>query len=1085
VECSRPSSRGDAEGGDFKHDGGATGEAARAKLVLEMPGRYAVVGDCGHGSQAWVFAVRDTLLGRDVAMKSLHGVRDGSGQTADSTGHLRSVRRFLREIQIAGRLMHPNIVHLYDAGRRADGALYYTMPLVRGRTLDQALSEAPDAAARRAHLGQFLALCNGIAFAHSRGVIHRDIKPSNVMLGEFGETLILDWGLATETDRVEPVAVDGEVLESSAPERTVAGMLLGTPSYMSPEQAGGRVDEVDERSDIWGLGAVLYHILTGGPPHQGQTASEIVAKAQCDPVAPIRMTRKDAPPELAAIAEKALARDKQDRYASAKQMADDVNAYMTGERVQAHQYGTWQLLRRIAARHKAVATASVLVFVALVVSTVVTSASYRREQIARSREAVARIEEREARVDAQMRLSRALIMRTQQELDMQAPLAARVFAAAALQTIPGNPNGGSFDPLDAERYPESRRLLVEAASQMAATERRTVRALLKTWQLGHPLQGLAVAQNGAVIATFGAEQGVEIWRNEVDRWRKSDTTAADLPLSVALSPSGRLVATGGRDGRIVLREVATGSVVRRLFGHEDTVRALVFTPAGRTLVSGARDGTLRFWDVESGTLQAKLNVQHPVMSIAVAPDGKTLATAGRDGVVGIWEKESRRRLASIRATTGVLEAVAFSADGRFVAAGGVDKTARVWDWRREELVGTMEGHGESVVKISYSPLGRHIATLSRDGIVRLWDAASYSLSFASVDSGAMVDVAFVSEPERLVTCAARGAVQLWELERGDAPSVLRGHRGIVFATQYSPDGLQIASGGADSTVRLWDARTGQLERTLTGHQQSVFRVEYSPDGRLIASVSRDRTARIWNVTTGRVTQEWADESAVYGLAISPNGETVATSTTEGKVMLRPMAGGEGKTLQQPAAVFALAYSPNGERLASAGGDGVVRILNALDGETVQSYKAHSDLISDLVFSPRGHQLATAGKDAVARIWEAETGALVHELREHEQWVNMLAYSRDGQWLATTGDDRKTILWRTSNWEPELYIRGASAMNEPSFSTDGKTLAIGETDGIPLTTLDLAVRNVDPTQLLEEAQRISGLRLDGFALRPLP
>jgi serine/threonine-protein kinase len=236
--------------------------------------RYTSMNLHARGGQALIFKAYDQRIGREVAIKEF--VPDDESQTSTPTV------RFLREARVTGQLEHPNIVPVHELDRRPDGTLYYIMRFVRGKTLAQRLMECRTIADRMKYLGAFWDACNAIAFAHNNEVVHRDIKPQNVMVGEFGETVVVDWGIAKVRGKSDLRAgdlLDDQRLLHLAPDgKTAVGTAIGTPSYMSPEQAGGDIDEIDERSDVWGLGAMLYEILTGRPPYDGLDNTEILVK---------------------------------------------------------------------------------------------------------------------------------------------------------------------------------------------------------------------------------------------------------------------------------------------------------------------------------------------------------------------------------------------------------------------------------------------------------------------------------------------------------------------------------------------------------------------------------------------------------------------------------------------------------------------------------------------------------------------------------------------------------------------------------------------------------------------------------------
>ena len=311
-----------------------------------------------------ILVVRDEHLGRDVALKELLAAHHpGPGQPAAAPSGVTPPvsARFLREARVTGQLEHPSIVPVYELGRRPDGHLYYTMKLVRGRTLTHALAATSSRGQRLALLPHFVDLCQAMAYAHSRGVIHRDLKPANVMIGEFGETVVIDWGLAKVRGQSDIHAHElgrahrtVELDDETGAARTVVGEALGTPKYMSPEQARGAADLIDERSDVYALGAVLYELLTGQPPFAWARGSskEILDLVINDAPVPVTDLDPQTPPELAAICGRAMAREPARRYQSAHDLADEVQRFLSGAVVEAYEYRLGEHLRRILRRHR-------------------------------------------------------------------------------------------------------------------------------------------------------------------------------------------------------------------------------------------------------------------------------------------------------------------------------------------------------------------------------------------------------------------------------------------------------------------------------------------------------------------------------------------------------------------------------------------------------------------------------------------------------------------------------------------------------------------------------------------------------------
>jgi serine/threonine protein kinase len=328
----------------------------------EMAGRYQRIREYGRGGMGRVMLVHDSVLARDIALKEL-----AIGQTGDSMldgvqesqASAPMVARFLQEARITGQLEHPGIVPVYELGHRSDGTVYYTMKLVRGRTLSECIRAATTLQERLALLPHFVNLCQAIAYAHSRGVLHRDIKPGNVMLGEFGETVVLDWGLAKPKEWDEVALGDAPKLSGggensgklrlgaeSSSGKTAYGEALGTPAYMAPEQASGDLDRIDERSDVYSLGMVLFELLAGRLPFEGEGIQQLLARAITGDMPHIHKFEPKVPMDLAAICRRALSKEPARRYQSAKNLADEVQRFLSGALVEAYTYSWRERMRR-------------------------------------------------------------------------------------------------------------------------------------------------------------------------------------------------------------------------------------------------------------------------------------------------------------------------------------------------------------------------------------------------------------------------------------------------------------------------------------------------------------------------------------------------------------------------------------------------------------------------------------------------------------------------------------------------------------------------------------------------------------------
>jgi len=342
----------------------ASDSDAEGRIPPEREGQYARLGEIGRGGQSVVLRALDRFIGREVAIKELlPGSTEKLTPSASPIG-----ARFLREVRLTAQLDHPGIVPVHELAQRPDGTLFCAEKLIRGETLKVRLARCTALSQRLGLLPHLIDACHAIAYAHSRGVIHRDLKPSNIMVGPYGETVVVDWGLAKRRGEVEERPSAPSLGAHLDPGLTVAGVALGTPSYMSPEQARGAIGEIAERSDVFSLGAILYELLCGRVPFEGATNEQIIEKVLTAPVLPVRTVCPEVSPELAAIADRALQRAPADRYQTADALVKDLLAYRSGERVKAYEYGSWELIRKFVGRHQGLGIASAVALLILAAS---------------------------------------------------------------------------------------------------------------------------------------------------------------------------------------------------------------------------------------------------------------------------------------------------------------------------------------------------------------------------------------------------------------------------------------------------------------------------------------------------------------------------------------------------------------------------------------------------------------------------------------------------------------------------------------------------------------------------------------------
>jgi WD40 repeat protein len=812
-----------------------------------------------------------------------------------------SRQRFLMEAEITGGLEHPRIVPVYGLGTYAGGRPYYAMRLIKGESLkqaiehfhkDESLKNNPRSRSLelRKLLRRFTDVCNAIDYAHSRGVLHRDIKPSNIILGKHGETLVVDWGLAKAMGRSVPSAKSGERTltpsSGSGVAETLPGLALGTPAYMSPEQAAGDPDRLESRSDVYSLGATLYTLLTGRPPYEGDVGAVLNAVQKGDSTTPRRI---DPSIDLAleAVCLTAMALEPTDRYSTALALADAVDRWLADEAVVARPDGWGGRLVRWSRHHRAWVRAGAAALVLVTSISVFAWVQLRASQ------------------QGNLKLTASLgLARGQSLCDQGLTGEGLLWLTRALRLCPGS---------EVELKRDIRENIGYRIDQVHGLNAQTV--------LPSAITALAFSPDGKTAVSCNENGPALLWDSDDGRSIGPPLDGQDGVLSLAFAPDGRTVLTGGRDGTARFWDTRTGSGVGPVLQFGKAVMCLTFSPDGRLVAAGGSGNKARVWEVATGR-QILEDLTHPpnpgwdgfLGDVVFSSDGRRLFTASRDGTFRLWNTSDGTLIGPGGKHPTFALTASLSGDGRQLLTVG-PTGGQIWDVETGRTEGPLLTHHGAALAGAFHPVKPWVAIGFEDGSVSIWDAASrpYKLLARTEQGGSVRRVAFTPAGRSLVTANDDGTARLWEVPSGRplGGPFYHPRKQSVTCLAVSPDGRGMLTGCQDGVSRSW--RFGQSRSLSPGlsHGADVWYVAFSPDGRF-GLTGGEQQMRGWDSRTGRPVGKPME--LLYGkcAAFSPDGRFAVAGSYSGMVRLWDVCTGDvilERQLEPPGSFVSAAHGP--------------------------------------------------------------------------------------------------------------------------------------------------------------------------------
>lgn len=1001
-------------------------EAAPVNTLVERTD-YNLLKKLGEGGMGVVYAARQASIRRTVALKMLK--KEGAQKTTQR-------EKFLAEAVITGDLEHPNIVPIYDLGRDEGGAIFYAMKHVQGTPWDKLI----DKKSLTENIEILMKVADGVAFAHSRGVIHRDLKPENVMLGDFGEVLVMDWGLA--------LAID------NPPETFSMG---GTPAYMAPEMAFGPVENIGFASDVYLLGAILYEVITGGRPHAGSTLTRCLMSASKNEIVPTQKTG-----ELVNIALKAMATDPRQRYQNVPEFQDAIRDYQShtesialGDRAEqelneARQQDNYDAYARaLFGFQEAVALwagNSRAGAGALEAATAYAESALRKGDYDLGLSLLDAAESANQGLIKQLNIAKAERESRQRRLRTARRIGV-VLAASILVIV-----SGAFFWIrkEAER--------ARAAEVVAKAERQE--ALRQ--------KGVAEKERTRAIAS---QTEAENQRKFADEQRKvAEEQRAEAIAARLEEQKQRLAADQAREqeayeGYIARLGLAAAKIEENAFDHAASLLA-------------ACPPELRHW--EWGRLSYLCNREvesydcgQPLEALAVSPDGKRFATGGWGSEVRLVSLETGKSLGKIETGASYVFALAFSPDGSQIAVGSNAKPEylHIYEAASGKHVRSLPGHKDAVLSVAWSRDGGQLLTGSYDHDARLWNVRGGTSRQFSGHDWWVWSASFAPDEKRILTASQDGSVMVWDVNSGEPSPPFLEHRGPVYSATFAPDGQSVASAGYDKRVLVWRPdllHAEDLEKvlagktnavpaafaTLEGHTGSVRTVRFSNDGGLLLSAGHDNAICVWDAINAKLVKKLRGHaSRVSSIAFTPLGDRVLSASYDQQAKLWSISQYEemrvlgGRVLKgHRDAILGAAFSPNGDTVVTASRDRSAVAWDVGTGQALRSYKeGHAYLASRALFLPGGRQVLTSAADNTCRIWDVATGVQQLSL-EGTGSTATVALPSSGEWIVTGSDEREVKVWDRTGRLLHRFQGFTSEVTALAISTDDREILAGDAVG---------------------------------------
>ena len=1087
-------------------------------------GDYELLNEVGRGGMGVIYRARQRSLNRIVALKMIL-----SGRFAGKE----SVERLRAEATAAAALRHPNIVAIHEIGE-IEGQHYFTMDYVEGSSLAELVRERPFSA--QSAVRYVCAIAEAMEYAHQRGTLHRDLKPSNVLIDEHDQPRITDFGLAKQYG-VPPTTVSGATEPAkagTASDLTLSGHAVGSPGYMPPEQALGKRSDIGPHSDVYAMGALLYHLLTGRAPFAAETLEATLSQALTNDPVPPRVLNPTVPRDLETICLKCLEKDLQRRYLSAHEFAEELRRFLDGKPIHARPVSSLEKSWRWCRRSPVIAGLAALALVLLVtgVSGILWQWS-RAELFARS--------ESSHRARAERALTQLELRRAEELLQEDQPSKVLAYFAKVLRKEPTNEavatrtlsllSQRSFAlPVTRPMRHKARVNIIEfspdgsrLASASADGTACIWNALTGDLAVG-PLQHeadvamLKFSRDGTRLVTASKDHTARIWDAATGR-PVAPTVRHERLFSAEFNPDASKIVTASDDGTARVWSAHDGHLLFDPIHHHDDLFDATFSEDGKFILSSStRDGVVMLSDANTGEVVRRFRVSGRLAAVRLSPDSDRVVIANA-AEARIFMCASGREIAVLRHRAAI-EGAVFSPDGGLIATVGKDRRAILWDAATGEMFAELPEHQTWIRAAGFSRDGLRLLTQETSNRALVWDVLTQQRICEPIHGdGLLYDARFSPDDEKVAIATLAGTVQVFSIGPRKAAPLTIQPTGSLYSVHFSSDGAKVITASSGGLASIWNATNAENERVLN-HSFGVRLAQFAPDGRKVLTAAANRT-ELWDLTSGHRTMRthesnvtsiafspagekflvlmaggllrtWGTESGVplmpqpidHGNSIwhaefSPDGKVVATGTGTGPDFSARTWDGQSGEPSSPLLVHGrgvryVSFSPDGKRLVTASRDQTAAVWAIPSGKKLVEV-AHNGIVRSARFSSDGRRIVTASHDNSARVWDAETGRPLTDSLHHDAEVHCAEFSPNGRYVLTASADGTARVWDVESGRSLSTLEHDPALQFARFLPDGRRV-ITSASTVRVWELPISGGNVPPW-LPDFAEAVAGQYLD--------